>query len=594
MSAGYQAVGWNPQKKRYDQLLLGGVGLYLAVFIGVSALAFPDATAETLIIRGLGTAALALLHLILCVGPLARLEPRLLPLLYNRRHMGVTMFVLAAGHGLFSLVQFHALGDLNPLLSLLVSNPRWDSLPQFPFQLLGALALVQLFLMAATSHDFWLKNLSAPVWKALHMGVYGAYALLIAHVALGALQAETSPVLAAALGAGLLMVLGLHLAAARVERRVDEARPAPAEQGYVAACRVEEIPEKRARIVCLSGERVAVFRYDAQVSAISNACRHQNGPLGEGRIIDGCVTCPWHGYQYRPHDGASPPPFTETVPTFRVRVVGGQVWVHPTPLPPGTPVEPARVHGEGPADHTPLYVGYIHPMPASLAAFTRRVAGGLLVGAAALAATIALSQRPFGASVFEFGVARPLDGEIALLPFPVLLVERPGQGGRSAWLLVDQGKHGADAALAGLDGHKVHLEGALIYRDDQTMVELVPGSIEDRGPGAPPPQPVALGEVRVRGEIIDSKCFLGVMNPGDLKPHRDCATRCISGGIPPMLLVRLPTGGARYLMLVGADGEAIGPQLLDRIAEPVEVTGALERAQDLWILKTSSTSIIRL
>ncbi|MFT4977044.1 MAG: sulfoxide reductase heme-binding subunit YedZ, partial [Myxococcota bacterium] len=76
-------------------------------------------------------------------------------------------------------------------------------------------------------------------------------------------------------------------------------------------------------------------------SAISGVCRHQGGPLAEGRIIDGCVTCPWHGYQYRPETGASPPPFTETVPTFRVRVEAGRVWVHPTPLPPGTPVEPA-------------------------------------------------------------------------------------------------------------------------------------------------------------------------------------------------------------------------------------------------------------
>jgi DMSO/TMAO reductase YedYZ heme-binding membrane subunit len=49
--------------------------------------------------------------------------------------------------------------------------------------------------MAATSHDFWLHNLTAPVWKRLHMLVYPAYGLLIAHVTLGALQSETSSVL---------------------------------------------------------------------------------------------------------------------------------------------------------------------------------------------------------------------------------------------------------------------------------------------------------------------------------------------------------------------------------------------------------------
>ena len=88
-----------------------------------------------------------------------------------------------------------------------------------------------------------------------------------------------------------------------------------------------------------------MFRYDGKVSAISNVCQHQNGPLGEGRIIDGCVTCPWHGYQYQPETGASPAPFKERVPTFRVKVVGGSVFVHPQPNVPGTYVEPARVSG---------------------------------------------------------------------------------------------------------------------------------------------------------------------------------------------------------------------------------------------------------
>jgi sulfoxide reductase heme-binding subunit YedZ len=93
-----------------------------------------------------------------------------------------------------------------------------------------------------------------------------------------------------------------------------------------------------------------VFRYDGKVSAISNVCQHQNGPLGEGRIIDGCVTCPWHGYQYRPESGAAPPPFKENVPTFRVKVVRGVVLVHPLPNAPGTYVEPAVI--ESGKEHT--------------------------------------------------------------------------------------------------------------------------------------------------------------------------------------------------------------------------------------------------
>jgi nitrite reductase/ring-hydroxylating ferredoxin subunit len=75
----------------------------------------------------------------------------------------------------------------------------------------------------------------------------------------------------------------------------------------------------------------------AQIAALSNLCAHQNGPIGEGRIIDGYVTCPWHGYQYRLDDGCAPPPFTEKLVTYRVRVAHSVIEVDPRPLPVGTP-----------------------------------------------------------------------------------------------------------------------------------------------------------------------------------------------------------------------------------------------------------------
>jgi methionine sulfoxide reductase heme-binding subunit len=343
MSVQYQAIGWNRQKRRYDALIVFGVLLYLGLFVGLGAWLFPSATAETLLIRGLGTAAFLLLHIVLCIGPLCRLDQRFLPLLYNRRHLGVTTFLLGLAHGGFALFQFHALGNKNPLLSLLTSNRNFASVPEFPFQQLGLLALVILFLMAATSHDFWLRNLTPPVWKSLHMLVYVAYAALVAHVTLGALQSETSPVLAGILTLGLTIVLAVHLLAAFREHRLDCRRAQAIPDGFVDAGPVASIPENRARVVSLRGERIAIFRYDGKVSALSNVCRHQNGPLGEGKIIDGCVTCPWHGYQYKPDDGRAPAPFTEKVATFPTRVVKGHVWINPRPNPPGTRVEPTLV-----------------------------------------------------------------------------------------------------------------------------------------------------------------------------------------------------------------------------------------------------------
>ncbi|MDX2178044.1 MAG: ferric reductase-like transmembrane domain-containing protein [Bryobacteraceae bacterium] len=334
MSVQYKAVYWNPAKRRYDVAIALGVLLFLGVFIGLTAARNPSATAETLVIRGTSLTAFFLLHVILSIGPLARLNTAFLPLLYNRRHLGVTMFLLALTHAVFAIVQFHALGDVNSLVSLLTTHA--------PFELFGLAALIVLFFMAATSHDFWLNALSPRVWKTLHMGVYFAYALLIAHVAFGALRAETNPALTAVCAMGAATVTGLHLAAGWRERRLDERTP-ESTAGLIEVGRALDIPEKRARIVSAGGERVAIFRYDGKISAISNVCQHQNGPLGEGRIVDGCVTCPWHGYQYLPESGASPPPFLEKVATYRTRVAGGVVYLDPRPCAPGTPVEPSRI-----------------------------------------------------------------------------------------------------------------------------------------------------------------------------------------------------------------------------------------------------------
>jgi nitrite reductase/ring-hydroxylating ferredoxin subunit/DMSO/TMAO reductase YedYZ heme-binding membrane subunit len=600
MSHGYQLVGWTRDKKRYDAVLLGSLAAYLAGFVGTGAMLHPDATAESLLIRALGTAAFALLHLVLAIGPLARLDPRFLPLLYNRRHLGVTLFLVGLAHALFVLFQYHALGDINPLVSVLVSNPRIDSVSQFPFEWLGVGSLGILFLMAATSHDFWLKNLGPGAWKALHMGVYAAWALLVLHVLLGVLQAEVSPVYLGLLLLGVGLVAGLHLLAAARTREpilVSVAGSDGSADGFVDCCSVDEIPEKRARIVTLSGERVAIFRYDGSVSAVSNVCRHQHGPLGEGRIVDGCITCPWHGYQYRPEDGASPPPFTEKVPTFAVRVRGGRVWVHPEPHAPGTRVEPALigsgVDGQGAPSAADFYIGWSGAVPPALGRWLLGNAVAVAGAALLLGPLLAVPQQTFGPSRFEFGHLRTLEGDLLADPVPHLSVPLPAGGARS-YLLVGQGKHGVPPEALELAGHRVRLRGTLAYRGDQTLFELAAEPPADLGAATHAPVAVPEGEVTLEGEIVDSKCFLGVMNPGNLKPHRACAVRCISGGIPPLLLVRDGEQTVRHVLLTGPGGEAIGPELLDYVAEPVRISGRLERMDDLFVLRAHLDSLARL
>jgi nitrite reductase/ring-hydroxylating ferredoxin subunit/DMSO/TMAO reductase YedYZ heme-binding membrane subunit len=343
MSVSYKAVGWNPFKKRYDLFLTAGVVICLVLFIGVGLLLNSKATLEIQLIRATAITAFLLLHLVLIIGPMARLDKRWLPLLYNRRHLGVTLFLLALIHAVLAILIYHGGADINPIVSVLLTDSG-SRMGNFPFQIFGFIALLILFVMAATSHDFWLANLTAPIWKSLHMGVYVAYASLVVHVAFGVLQAETHFGYALIMGVGIALVVGLHLRAGWKQQYLDrEFQPGTeSNDGYIEVCGVDELKEDIPFGATIGGERVAIIRYeDNKISAVSGVCQHQNGPLAEGKFVKGCLTCPWHGYQYVPASGSSPEPFTEKIPTFDVRVEDGKVFLNPKPNKAGSYVEPA-------------------------------------------------------------------------------------------------------------------------------------------------------------------------------------------------------------------------------------------------------------
>lgn len=338
MGHAFKAVGWNPQKRKYDLWASGAVVVYLALFIGGGFILFPDATIETLLIRGLSSAAFFLLHVILAIGPLHRITPAAAPLLYNRRHLGVLMFILALAHAVLATIQFHVLGVLNPIASILSGGGAAVGTGLIPFQLFGFFALIILFAMAATSHDFWLARLSPETWKRLHLGVYAAYVLLVAHVVFGIAQQPGSSVWFWLTVSGVAILAVLHLAAAR--SRPEGLVPVEATGSWIPVGEVEEIREGRARMVEAGGDRIAVFRHEDRLSAVSNTCRHQGGPLGEGRVINGFIVCPWHGYEYDVETGCAPSPFTERVPTFQLKVEDGHVFVDPKPLEAGLSATP--------------------------------------------------------------------------------------------------------------------------------------------------------------------------------------------------------------------------------------------------------------
>lgn len=346
MSVKYIPVQWNKIKWIYDAVMLTAVVLYLLIFIELSPYLLGHSSpinSQVHNARAFGSCAFLMMSVILCIGPLARLDKRFLPLLYNRRHFGVMTAFVAISHAGYIINWYFAFSKANKFEALLFANTSFGQLSGFPFEIFGVVALFCLLVLAATSHDFWMKFLTPPIWKGLHYLIYVAYISVVAHVSFGILQDQQNqafPILFIVVSA---IVGVVHVWAALHERKSGDPL-AIGQKNWFKVCDVSELEEKFAKVARLpKGDRVAVFLQQGKLSAISNACAHQNGPLGEGKIINCLVTCPWHGFQYNVTNGRSPAPFTETVPTYNLKVEDGSVLVDMNANPPGTFVEPVPI-----------------------------------------------------------------------------------------------------------------------------------------------------------------------------------------------------------------------------------------------------------
>jgi hypothetical protein len=250
-----------------------------------------------------------------------------------------------------------------------------------------------------------------------------------------------------------------------------------------------------------------------------------------------------------------------------------------------------------------FYIGWQANSPPAIGFSVRRAVIVLLALAVGLGVLLPLAQRTIGLSVFEWGKVKEFSGILKSEPYPHLLIRRPGTNAESlafsSYYLVKPFKFGLDPEVAQrLDGKQVRLKGTLIYRGNQTMIEVADQSIQSLANSIIQPfndstSPVRLGRQTLIGEIVDSKCYLGVMNPGALTPHRACAIRCISGGIPPVLVVRPTNGPVLYFLLVSADGKPVNKQVLGLVAEPVEITGEVERQGELLVLRADPVTYRR-
>ncbi len=251
-----------------------------------------------------------------------------------------------------------------------------------------------------------------------------------------------------------------------------------------------------------------------------------------------------------------------------------------------------------------FYVGYMPQAPDGLGRWLRRTVLGLLALVLITGFLLAKGQRKSAAAVYEFEPTT-LRGVVHLSPYPHLVLERPNQAGirngshTSTALLTVFGKVGAEGALKDYDGQSVRLAGSVIHRDGHVIVEVDPSTIERLSHEDAPKIELESDwtghtKLSLEGEIADSKCYLGVMKPGRGKIHKSCAIRCISGGVPPILVLERDGPGFDFMLLVDTEGRPVGDRILEFVAEPVRVHGHPGRIGHLHVLRIDPAKIERL
>jgi nitrite reductase (NADH) small subunit len=102
------------------------------------------------------------------------------------------------------------------------------------------------------------------------------------------------------------------------------------EDGFVTVARADEVPPGTVRPVRAGDEEIALACCDGEFYATQGRCIHLKGPLGEGRLDDCILTCPWHGWQYDVRTGENEFDRAIVLRTYDLRVRDGEIQVRIT------------------------------------------------------------------------------------------------------------------------------------------------------------------------------------------------------------------------------------------------------------------------
>ncbi len=233
----------------------------------------------------------------------------------------------------------------------------------------------------------------------------------------------------------------------------------------------------------------------------------------------------------------------------------------------------------------PFFIGWMG-LPKGLRLFIAGAVAILVLSQAAIAALLYLGQPPRATGVWGDG-EQSFEGTLLTLPYPMVrLAPADGKPARTI-LLVDEWKFGLPLGSDFKDGDKVGVRGYSIERNGVTVLQ-VSAPLDRLAAGAAMPG-IDRGEQTLTGEIVDSKCWTGAMNPGDGKAHKGCGSLCLLGGIPALFI---PANGSGWYVLADGEGQSLGEDIRARIGERLTLKGRLFGEGDLRILRVDADSLL--
>lgn len=245
--------------------------------------------------------------------------------------------------------------------------------------------------------------------------------------------------------------------------------------------------------------------------------------------------------------------------------------------------------------HDEFYIHYAS-VPNSYRRFLVRFIPLLVVGVILFAVVLPGIHNQFNPGKLQG--AQALEGLLVAEPVPHLMVPRPGDVNSSVpfsrYLLTGPGKTAPKAKVLEHLGQWVTLKGTVVSRNQLSVIATRSAEPIEPPQNSEPKAGKPLGQYTLKGEILDSKCYPGVMKPGQSKTHRACAIRCISGGVPAVFRVQNGRDDVMYFLLTDEQGKAVNDKILDVVADPLQITGEVIQYDDMFVLRASPSSYQKL